>query len=339
LKSERFSTDPILEVRGLRLSIGGDEGIAKILDHIDFALERGRILGIVGESGCGKSTIIRAIIGILPAGARVEAGTIRFDGEDLLTLGEHVLNTRIRGSRIGFIPQDPYLALNPVFKIGSQLMEIMRWHAPDDGLGRNGRDVRHRDRLLGLLRRVQLPEPEASLERYPHQFSGGQRQRLVIAAALATSPALVIADEPTTALDVTTQQQILDLLRDLAEEFGLSMLFVTHDLGVVAQLCDDLCVIYAGQTVESGDTGDILAHPRHPYTKALLACHPDRAEAFSGIPGTVPSPLRPGAGCRFAPRCGEARDICVRRPPRLSLDGGGRRVDCVLYDQPEAVAT
>jgi peptide/nickel transport system ATP-binding protein len=331
--------EPILEVRSLRLSIGGDEGIAKVLDHIDFSLERGRILGIVGESGCGKSTIIRAIIGILPAGARVEAGTIRFDGEDLLTLGEHVLNTRIRGSRIGFIPQDPYLALNPVFKVGTQLLEVMRWHAPDDGFGRSGRDQRHRERILGLLRRVQLPDPEGALERYPHQFSGGQRQRLVIAAALATSPALVIADEPTTALDVTTQQQILDLLRDLAEEFGLSMLFVTHDLGVVAQLCDDLCVIYAGQTVESGKTHDILASPRHPYTKALLACHPDRAETFNGIPGNVPSPLHPGSGCRFAPRCVEARDICRERRPHLSVDSTGRRVDCLLYDQPAVVGT
>jgi oligopeptide/dipeptide ABC transporter ATP-binding protein len=331
--------DAILEVRGLRLSIRGDEGVAKILDHIDFALERSRILGVVGESGCGKSTIIRAIIGILPAGTRIEAGSIRFDGDDLLALDEQVLNTRIRGSRIGFIPQDPYLALNPVFKVGTQLMEIMRWHMPDDGLGRSGRAQRHRERLLGLLRRVQLPEPEAALERYPHQFSGGQRQRLVIAAALVTSPALVIADEPTTALDVTTQRQILDLLRDLADEFGLSMLFVTHDLGVVAQLCDDLCVIYAGQTVESGRTADILARPRHPYTRALLACHPDRADGFSGIPGTVPSPLRPGAGCRFAPRCAETRDMCTTRLPHLSTDAAGRRVDCIRYDQPEAVGS
>jgi peptide/nickel transport system ATP-binding protein len=224
----------ILEVRDLRLAIKTDEGLAKILDHIDFALEAGRILGIVGESGCGKSTVVRAILGILPAGARIEAGTIRFDGEDLLALGEKVLNTRIRGSRIGFIPQDPYLALNPVFKVGTKLLEIMRWHAPEDGDGR-ARSRRDRDRLLTLLRRVQLPDPEGALERYPHQFSGGQRQRLVIAAALATSPALVIADEPTTSLDVTTQEQILDLLRDLAGEFGLAMLFVTHDLGVVAQ--------------------------------------------------------------------------------------------------------
>jgi peptide/nickel transport system ATP-binding protein len=332
------SKGPIVEVRDLRLTIRTDEGPAKILDHIDFSLERGRILGIVGESGCGKSTIIRAIIGILPAGVQVEAGTIYFDGENLLTLGEHILNTRIRGSRIGFIPQDPYLALNPVFKIGTQLLEIMRWHAPDDGEGRHGRARRHRDRLVALLQRVQLPDPEAALERYPHQFSGGQRQRLVIAAALVTSPTLVIADEPTTALDVTTQQQIIDLLHDLVREFGLSMLFVTHDLGVVAQLCDDLCVIYAGQTVESGLTADVLANPRHPYTKALLACHPDRAATFTGIPGNVPSPLRAGRGCRFAPRCGDARDVCAERLPALSVERSGHAVNCILYDLPESVA-
>jgi peptide/nickel transport system ATP-binding protein len=337
LMATLFSEGPIVEVRDLRLTIKTDEGAAKILDHIDFSLGRGRILGIVGESGCGKSTIIRAIIGILPPGVHVEAGTIAFDGEDLLGLDERELNTRIRGSRIGFIPQDPYLALNPVFKIGTQLLEIMRWHAADDGQGPRGRERRHRDRLVALLRRVQMPDPQAALERYPHQFSGGQRQRLVIAGALATSPTLVIADEPTTALDVTTQQQIIDLLRDLVDEFGLSMLFVTHDLGVVAQLCDDLCVIYAGQTVESGLTVDILAGPRHPYTKALLACHPDRAEVFSGIPGNVPSPLRAGSGCRFAPRCGDARPGCSKRRPSLSIDRSGRAVDCVLYDLPERV--
>jgi peptide/nickel transport system ATP-binding protein len=330
-------SEPILEIRGLRLAIKTDEGLATVLDHIDFAVDRGRILGLVGESGCGKSTIIRAIIGILPPGAEVEAGVIRFDGEDLLGLSEQELNRLIRGSRIGFIPQDPYLALNPVFKVGTQLLEIMRWHAPDEGVRRGERNRRHRARILELLRRVQLPDPEAALERFPHQFSGGQRQRLVIAAALASSPALVIADEPTTALDVTTQQQIIDLLRDLVGEFGLSMLFVTHDLGVVAQLCDDLCVIYAGQTVESGRTVAVLDRPRHPYTRALLACHPDRATAFTGIPGAVPSPFHAPPGCRFAPRCGKARPACALRRPRLVDDRSGRRVDCVLYEPAEAV--
>jgi peptide/nickel transport system ATP-binding protein len=324
-------SEPILAVDGLKLSIRTDEGIARILDHVDFVLEPGHILGVVGESGCGKSTVIRAILGILPRGAQVEAGEIRFQGTNLLVLREPDLNRRIRGSRIGFVPQDPYLALNPVFKIGAQLLEIMRWHAPDGG------KQEHRARLLELLRRVQLPDPAAALERYPHQFSGGQRQRLLIAAALACSPALVIADEPTTALDVTTQQQILELLRDLVREFGLSMLFATHDLGVVAELCDDICVIYAGQSVESGPTVQVLAAPMHPYTRALLACHPDRSAAFVGIAGAVPSPLRPPPGCRFAPRCGKRRPICAERPPHRSEIRADHTVDCLLYDVPESV--
>ena len=331
--------DAILEIRGLRLSIATDEGLAKVLDHIELSLERGHILGIVGESGCGKSTIVRATIGLLPAGARIDAGEIRFEGKDLLRLGERVLNRDIRGRRIGFIPQDPYLALNPVFKVGTQLLEIMRWHAPDVVDGASRRDRAHRDRIVALLRRVQLPDPEAALERYPHQFSGGQRQRLLIAAALACSPAVVIADEPTTALDVTTQQQILDLLRDLVEEFGLSMLFVTHDLGVVAELCDDLCVIYAGQTVERGRTAAMLAEPRHPYTRALLACHPDRADAFTGIPGAVPSPLRAVPGCRFVPRCERARPVCAMRRPHLVRQPSGGLVDCVLHEPTESLAS
>jgi peptide/nickel transport system ATP-binding protein len=326
---------PILDVRGLRLSIRGDEGTARILDHIDFALAPGHILGVVGESGCGKSTVVRAVLGILPQGARVDSGEIRFAGRDLLALGESELNRRIRGKSIGFVPQDPYLALNPVFRIGAQLLEIMRWHAPKGG--KAGGRAAHRAHLLSLFRRVQLPDPEAALDRYPHQFSGGQRQRLLIAAALACSPALVVADEPTTALDVTTQRQVLDLLRDLVREFGLSMLFVTHDLGVVAELCDDICVIYAGQSVESGPTQRVLAAPKHPYTRALLACHPDRADSFIGIPGAVPSPLSAPPGCRFAPRCAESRPICAERLPHPVDLGAGRRVDCVLYDMPETV--
>jgi oligopeptide/dipeptide ABC transporter ATP-binding protein len=320
-----MTASPILDVADLRVSIHGDEGVAKILDHVSFRLERGRILGIVGESGCGKSTLIKAVLGILSRGARVERGAVRFEGIDLLSVGERRLNREIRGSRIGFIPQDPYLALNPVFTVGAQLLEIMRWHAP--------KTIRsHRDHLLALLRRVQLPDPEAALDRYPHQFSGGQRQRLVIAGALACSPSLIVADEPTTALDVTTQGQILALLRELVAEYGLSMLFVTHDLGVVAELCDDLCVIYAGQSVETGPTAEVLRRPAHPYTRALLACHPDRSERFVGIPGLVPSPLRPPPGCRFAPRCTSARPACPERSPHYVPAGAGHAVDCILHE-------
>ncbi|MGH7212928.1 MAG: ABC transporter ATP-binding protein [Acetobacteraceae bacterium] len=319
-------TGPVLDVSGLRVVISGDEGLARVLDHVEFRLLHGRILGVVGESGCGKSTLVRTILGILPRAARVEAGSITFEGRNLLALDEAALTRSVRGSRIGFIPQDPYLALNPVFKIGTQLLEIMRWHAPPDAAGS------HRERLIALLRRVQLPDPEVALERYPHQFSGGQRQRLLIAAALACSPALVIADEPTTALDVTTQQQILGLLRELVAEFGLSMLFVTHDFGVVARLCDDLCVIYAGQSVEVGSTRSVINDPCHPYTRALLACHPERAQGFAGIPGTVPSPLHPPPGCRFAPRCTEAVADCQRRRPHLLSVRPGHGVDCILYE-------
>jgi oligopeptide/dipeptide ABC transporter ATP-binding protein len=315
---------PSLDVRGLRIAIRTDEGIAQVLDDVSVRLERGRILGVVGESGCGKTTLIRAVMGILPRGAAVEAGEIWFEGENLLVFSEHELNTRIRSSRIGFIPQDPFLALNPVFKVGTQLLEIMRWHA--DGTRRD-----HVARLVMLLRRMQVPEPENALERYPHQFSGGQRQRLLIAAALACAPQLVIADEPTTALDVTTQHQILLLLRELVAEFGISLLFVTHDFGVVAELCDELCVIYAGQTVEAGPVQSILQAPAHPYTRALLACHPERATAFIGIPGLVPSPLARPAGCLFAPRCGDVRPACREAPPGQGRAASGAAVRCVQY--------
>ena len=315
---------PVLDVRDLRISIRTDDGIARVLDDVGVTLERGRILGVVGESGCGKSTLIRAIMGILPKGARVDAGQVWFEGENLLVFSEKELNERVRSSRIGFIPQDPLLALNPVFKVGVQLLEVMRWHAP--GTRRD-----HVARLVALLKRMQVPDPEGALERHPHQFSGGQRQRLLIAAALACAPQLVIADEPTTALDVTTQHQILLLLRELVGEFGISLLFVTHDFGVVAELCDDLCVIYAGQTVEAGPVSAILQAPAHPYTRALLACHPDRATSFVGIPGRVPSPLARPLGCMFAARCSDARPICRQEAPGQARAGSGAAVRCVQY--------
>jgi oligopeptide/dipeptide ABC transporter ATP-binding protein len=315
---------PALDVRNLRISIRTDEGIARVLDDVGVTLERGRILGVVGESGCGKSTLIRAVMGILPRGASVDGGEIWFEGENLLAFSERELNERVRSSRIGFIPQDPFLALNPVFKVGTQLLETMRWHAA--GTRRD-----HIARLVMLLGRMQVPDPANALERYPHQFSGGQRQRLLIAAALACAPQLVIADEPTTALDVTTQHQILQLLRELVSEFGLSLLFVTHDFGVVAELCDDLCVIYAGQTVEAGPVQSILEAPAHPYTRALLACHPERATSFVGIPGLVPSPLARPAGCLFAPRCRDVRPVCRERTPAHGRADSGAAVRCVQY--------
>lgn len=321
---------PILRIRDLHVSIRTDEGIASVLDGIDLTLEQGRILGVVGESGCGKSTLIRSILGILPKGARAERGEIMFEGENLLVFSEAELNAEVRGRRIGFIPQDPLLALNPVFKVGTQLLEIMREHAPLDVKRGAARRRAHVERLVHLLRRMQVPDPTNALERYPHQFSGGQRQRLLIAAALACSPGLVIADEPTTALDVTTQHEILLLLRELVAEFNISLLFVTHDFGVVAELCDDLCVIYAGQAVETGPVDAILSRPSHPYTAALLACRPDRAATFRGIPGSVASALKPPPGCRFAPRCTMARADCAA-PLRWVQSHSGITVKCAQY--------
>jgi oligopeptide/dipeptide ABC transporter ATP-binding protein len=328
-----MSDPPLLAVESLRLSVRTDEGLAQILDHVELELPRGKILGVVGESGCGKSTLARAILGIIPNAANVESGRILLEGENLLALSDGEMTRRVRGRRIGFIPQDPYLALNPVFKIGSQLLAVLRWHAPP-GLA-SERD--RRAHLVRLLARVQIPEPEAVLERYPHQFSGGQRQRLMIAGALACNPALVIADEPTTALDVTTQLQILELLKSLTQEFGIGMLFVTHDFGVVAELCDAITVMYAGQTVEAGPTPVVLNHPSHPYTQALLACHPDRSDALTGIPGLVPSPLTPPPGCRFAPRCSHVTEVCARRLPKLVADAPEHLVSCRLADERQRV--
>ena len=324
---------PLLAVKNLRLSVRTDEGLAQILDHVELTLPRGKILGVVGESGCGKSTLARAVLGIVPRTATIDSGEILFEGENLLGLSDRDMTRRVRGRRIGFIPQDPYLALNPVFKIGAQLLPVLRWHAPPQLASERDR----RAHLVSLLRRVHIPDAEAVLERYPHQFSGGQRQRLMIAGALACSPALVVADEPTTALDVTTQLQILKLLKSLTEEFGTAMLFVTHDFGVVAQLCDAITVMYAGQTVEAGPTPEVLADPRHPYTRALLACHPDRADALTGIPGLVPSPLSPPPGCRFTPRCPHAAEVCSRRMPRLVTDAPRHLVSCRLADERQKV--
>jgi peptide/nickel transport system ATP-binding protein len=320
---------PRLEIRNLSVSVDTDEGQARILDRTHLKLMPGSIHGVVGESGCGKSTLMRAILGILPKRGRATEGNIFLDGRDLLTLGPSVFRTEIRGGQIGFIPQDPYQAFNPVFRVGTQLLETTR--------GKTGGAHDAKADIIALLKAVQLPDPELALDRYPHQFSGGQRQRLLIAAALASSPAVVLADEPTTALDVTTQAQILRLLRGLAEARGLSMLFVTHDFGVVAQLCDTVTVMYAGQTVESGPVARVLAAPLHPYTKMLLACHPDRNAALSGIPGAVSSPLRPPSGCRFHPRCPSARAECSQAIPRTSAHADQQKVCCVLYDEEERV--
>ena len=328
---------PILSIVNLRVSIPSDEGLAQILDGVSLDVAEGRIVGVVGESGCGKSTLVRAVLGILPRGARTETGSVRFAGEDLLTLDERAMTRRIRGRAIGFIPQDPYLALNPVFRVGTQLLEIMRWHGDgsedETGPFNRARRARHRAWLIELLKAVQLPDPEQALDRYPHQFSGGQRQRLLIAGALACRPRLVIADEPTTALDVTTQLEILKLLKRLVAEFGVSMLFVTHDVGVVAQLCDEVAVMYAGQIVERGGAQDLFERPRHPYTEGLLRSVPDvrmRSTELYAIPGAMPLAGCYPEGCRFNPRCPYALDACRDVEISLSAVGAAHEARCIL---------
>lgn len=333
------SRQAILDVRDLTVSIFGDEGIAQVLDGVNLRIPAGRIVGVVGESGSGKTTLVKSILGILPPTAKILNGSIDVGGLSLTGASQEELTRNVRGKLVGFIPQDPYLALNPVFKIGKQLTEAMRWHGQArsevNGLAKDRNCRRSVDsdkkRLVDLLRLVQIPDPERMLERYPHEFSGGQRQRLLIAAALACSPALVVADEPTTALDVTTQFQILKLLKRLVNDFNLSMLFVTHDFGVVAQLCDYVCVLYAGQTVEFGPTNEIINRPKHPYTRMLIDCHPERSGELKGIPGSVASPIDPPTGCRFSPRCPQVTPACdVERPP-LSVYASGS-VACTLYN-------
>ena len=290
-------------------------GGAQILDDVSITVAPGQIMGVVGESGCGKSTLLRAMLGILPRGATA-TGQVIFEGRDILPNQA----AQARG-RIGFVPQDPYLSLNPTFRAGDQILEIMRRHA-------KGTRAEHREKLLELFRAVQLPDPEAALGKYPHEFSGGQRQRLFIAAALSCDPSLVVADEPTTALDVTTQREILGLLREITRARGLSMLFVTHDFGVLASLCDAVTVLYAGRVAETGPTRAVLDSPAHPYTRLLLACHPDRAAELAGIPGTVPPATAQPSGCRFHPRCPQARADCANAVPRLLPMHGSRALAC-----------
>ncbi len=335
----------LLSVRGLEVEFVTERGVARVLDRISLDIGAGEVVGLVGESGCGKTTLARAILGILPANAaRVRGGEIRFHGRDLLREPPHVVAARVRGRAITFIPQDPFSSLSPVFPVGAQIMDLMKWHSPRRraGAGARGhgrwpallqrypRERRRADRgaVLDMLRAVQIPEPERTLTRLPHEFSGGQRQRLMIAMALLPGPDLVIADEPTTALDVTIQAQILRLLRDLVKERGVSALFTTHDLGTAHEVCDRVVVMYAGQEMEAAPTDAFFARPAHPYTRRLLASLPRPDADIQDIPGEVPSLIDPPGGCRFHPRCDYATAECAASRPAETAIGDGHRVRC-----------
>jgi peptide/nickel transport system ATP-binding protein len=330
----------LISVRDLRVSFGSDAGLAQVLDGVDFSMRPGEIKGLVGESGCGKTTLARAILGILPRNsARIGSGEILFEGRNLLALPEETLAGEVRGREIVYIPQDPSTAFNPVFTIGTQIDDLMRFKSPllrGAGPSRQGmfsgypRERRQADRarVLDLLRLVQLPNPEAVLRKYPHEVSGGQRQRLMIAMALLPEPKLVIADEPTTALDVTVQAQILKLLKQLARERGVAVLFTTHDLGAAYEICDRITVMYAGQEVEEAPVDGFFDRPSHPYTRKLLDSLPSSEAGIRGIAGEIPRLIDPPPGCRFHPRCERATDICRTTRPEPEPVGPAHSVRC-----------
>ena len=313
--------DELIAVRDLRVAFGTDAGLARVLDGVALTIHRGEIMGLVGESGCGKTTLARAILGILPGNAaRIAGGSIAFEGRDLLGLGETALASELRGREITYIPQDPFTAFNPVFTIGTQIDDLLRFKSPllraDPPMPRRARQRADRARVLDMLRLVQLPDPEGVLRKYPHEVSGGQRQRLMIAMALLPEPKLIIADEPTTALDVTVQAQILKILKRLARERGVAVLFTTHDLGTAYEICDRITVMYAGQEVEEAPVAGFFARPSHPYTCKLLASLPSAENGIRGIAGEIPRLVDPPSGCRFHPRCDRASAAYrAERPP------------------------
>jgi oligopeptide/dipeptide ABC transporter ATP-binding protein len=298
-------------------------GLVKALDGVDLTVHESEILGLVGESGCGKTITGLAVLGLLqrPA-AEITSGSIRFRGEDLLTKSDKEME-KVRGRQISMVFQDPLASLNPVFGVGNQIEDVVRLHK---GVSR----AEARETTLQALASVGLPPERSTLKRYPHQFSGGMRQRVCMAMALACGSPLLIADEPTTALDVTIQAQILTLLLKLRKELGVAQVLITHNVGVAAQTCDRIAVMYAGSVVEEGPVTEVLKHPRHPYTIALYQClpHGRKAPELQTIPGTVPDLIDPPDGCRFHPRCAHAMDQCLTQKPQATKVGDRHWVAC-----------
>ncbi|NHX35565.1 MULTISPECIES: ABC transporter ATP-binding protein [Halolamina] len=331
-----MTDEPLLSVEGLTTEFDTDNGVLTAVDGIDFEIPRGETVCLVGESGSGKTVASESITRIVPTPPGEVTGSVRFDGQEITSLSESELR-EIRGGRIAHVFQNPQDALNHCYTVGWQIVEAVQTHEPDTS------EEEARERAIELLNDVGVANAAARLDDYPHEFSGGQKQRVMIAMALVTNPDLLIADEPTTALDVTVQAQILNLLEELQEEYSMSILFVTHDLGVVAQIADHVVVMYAGKVMERGTVEEIFDDPSHPYTRALLECLPGQARSAEGIPGTLPSPIDPPDGCRFAPRCDYAVEECTAgdQPPEEPLTDT-HAVSCVHYQQgydPSTVKT
>lgn len=322
----------VLEIDKLKVGINDDDGKKiSIVNGITFSLNKGETLGIVGESGCGKSMTSLSLMGLLPPGVEWQDGSITTEGLNFKDFKKSDWR-KIRGKRLAMIFQEPMSSLNPVYTIGKQIMEMILSHE---------KVSKHeaRARALEMLKLVGIPRPEQVLDEYPYQLSGGMRQRVMIAIALSCNPEILIADEPTTALDVTIQAQILDLMKKLQDQLHMSIVLITHDLGVVAEMCDRVIVMYAGEIVEESLVVDLFDHPKHPYTKGLLSSLPDvneQKEYLSSIPGVVPSPGKMPAGCRFAARCEFAHERCKNTPPLIELNGS--KVKCWLYEHGDSEA-
>ncbi len=322
---------PLLEIKGLKTHFSTDDGILQAVDGVDISINRGETLCVVGESGCGKTVTAMSILKLIamPPG-RIAAGEIIFEGRDLVPLTSNQLD-EIRAKEIGFIFQEPMTSLNPVLTVGEQIAESLRRH---EAVTRK----QALERTIEMLKLVQIPNAEGRVHNYPHQFSGGMRQRVMIAMALACKPKLIIADEPTTALDVTIQAQILDLLQDMKERFGMAVMLITHAMGVVAETAQRVVVMYAGKVVEEADVDALFADPGHPYTQGLIRSIPridldsEHKTRLEAIGGSVPILINPPVGCRFAPRCKFAMDICTEKEPLLREIAPGHRMACHLGD-------
>jgi peptide/nickel transport system ATP-binding protein len=319
----------LLEIRGLQTEFVTDDGVVRAVDGVDLAIDRGETLGVVGESGCGKTVTALSVLKLIPMPpGRIAGGQILWRGRDLVPLRPRDMQD-IRSKEIAIIFQEPMTSLNPVYTIGDQISEVIRLH---EGVGRRAA----LERAIDMLRLVHIPNPERRVRDYPHQFSGGMRQRVLIAMALSCSPALLIADEPTTALDVTIQAQILDLLAEMKSRLGMAIMLITHAMGVVAETAQRVAVMYAGKVVEEAPVEQLFARPSHPYTQGLIRSIPridaaaTRRRRLESIAGMVPSPLEPLPGCRFAPRCPFARADCIEAIPPLREIAPGHKVACVL---------